>query len=179
MMKLLAGLGALVLVVMGYFVLVPATTPPALESASETAVVVPDPGTDAIAPVAPVFVTPEAIVSQDVAPVSFDDETVLEDMAADARESLPSAVTDTLTMTDALFLPRMRIMEYSYVTTAVDGRASAREMRTLIEANSERLCLAGRQMFGMDVTMRNSFEDRDGNLFQRVYLLPEDCETFY
>ncbi len=75
----------------------------------------------AIAPVAPVVVTPEAIVSQDVAPVSPDEETVLEDMAADARESLPSAVTDTLTMTDALFLPRMRIMEYSYVTTAVDG----------------------------------------------------------
>ena len=100
-------------------------------------------------------------------------------MAADVRESLPSAVTDTLTLTDVLFLPRMRIMEYSYVTTADDSRATAREMRTLIEARTETICLEGEEMFGMGVTLRSSFEDRDGTLFERVYLLPEDCQRYY
>ncbi len=100
-------------------------------------------------------------------------------MAADARENLPSVVTETLTLTDALFLPQMRIMEYSYVTTAADASTSARDMRTLIEARAETICIEGRDMFAMGVTLRNSFEDRDGNLFQRVYLLPEDCQRFY
>ncbi|WP_051108220.1 hypothetical protein [Yoonia vestfoldensis] len=176
MMKYVVGLGALVVVVIGYFLLAPAT-PPDPVPAPEVAASDPEPAPAAVAPATPE--TPEAIISQDVVPVSPDDEALLETMAADARESLPSTVTDTLTMTDALFLPRMRIMEYSYVTTAVDARASARDMRTLIEARAERLCLAGRQMFAMGVTLRNSFEDRDGNLFQRVYLLPEDCEPFF
>jgi hypothetical protein len=129
---------------------------------------------DATAPVAPV-----AIVAQSEAPASPNEETMLEDMAAEARENLPSAVTDTLTLNDALFLPRMRIMEYSYVTTAEDARAAAREMRGLIESRAETICLEGRGMFEMGVTLRNSFEDRNGNLFQRVYLLPEDCQKYF
>jgi len=166
MMKYLIGLGALVVVVAGYFLLVPAGNPP--EPAPAPVAVAPSPEP-----------APSAIVSQDVATVSPDEEALLEDLAAAAREDLPSAVTEALTMTDALFLPRMRIMEYSYVTTAADARTTARDMRVLIEASAERICLEGRQMFGMGVTLRNSFEDREGNLFQRVYLLPEDCQQFY
>lgn len=101
------------------------------------------------------------------------------DMAADARENLPMAVTDTLTQTDALFLPRMRIMEYTYVMSTADARASAGELRAMIESRAETVCLEGQQMFAMGVTLRNSFEDREGNMFQRVYLLPEDCQRFY
>ena len=176
MMKYVVGIGALVVVVIGYFLLAPATPPDPAPAPGVAASDV-EPAPAAVAPAVPL--TPEVVLSQDVRPVSPDEEALLENMAADARESLPSAVTDTLIMTDALFLPRMRIMEYSYVTTAADARTSARDMRTLIEARAERLCLAGRQMFAMGVTLRNSFEDRDGNLFQRVYLLPEDCEPFY
>ncbi len=174
MMKYLVGLGALVVVVVGYFVLVPAQTPPAPPPAVAPVATAPEPAPAATAPVAPV-----AVVAQDAAPVTADEEALLEEMAADARESLPSAVTETLTLTDALFLPQMRIMEYSYVTTAADAKTSARDMRTLIEARAETICIEGRDMFAMGVTLRNSFEDRDGNLFQRVYLLPEDCQRFY
>lgn len=173
MMKYVIGLGVLVVVLLGYFLLLAAEDPPTATPASVATAPAPEPA-PAAAPVAPV-----AIASQDVAPVSPDEEAVLEDMAADARETLPSAVTDTLTLTDALFLPRMRIMEYRYVTTAGDARAAAREMRTLIEARAETICLEGREMFAMGVTLRNSFEDPEGNLFQRVYLLPEDCRRFY
>jgi len=160
-------------VVAGYFLLAPAGSPPAPAPAPVAVAPTPEPA-PVVAPVAPV-----SIVPQDVAPVSPDEVALLETMAAEVREGLPTAVTGTLTMTDALFLPRMRIMEYSYVTTAAEARASARDMRALIEASAERICLEGRQMFAMGVTLRNSFEDRDGTLFQRVYLLPEDCQQFY
>jgi len=173
-MKYLLGMGAIVLIALGYFVFF-SGGPPALET--DVALTAPDVAGPAAEPAAPV--APEAIVLQEAAPVSQDEEAFLEDMAADTREDLPSPVTDTLTMTDALFLPRMRIMEYTYVMTAADARTSARDMRSLIEAGAERLCLEGRQMFGMGVTLRNSFEDRNGTLFQRVYLLPEDCQKFY
>jgi len=177
MMKYLLGLGAVVVVAVGYFLVAPARTPqtPAPVAVAPAPIAAPT----APAPTAPAPVAPVAILPQDAAPVSPDEEALLQSMAADARENLPSAVTDTLTMTDALFLPRMRIMEYSYVTAAADARASARAMRTLIDASAERICLEGRQMFGMGVTLRNSFEDPQGNLFQRVYLLPEDCQRFY
>lgn len=123
---------------------------------------------------------PEVVPVQDTTVVPLvDQEAGLQEMAATARENLPSSVTDTLKMTDVVFLPRMRIMEYTYVTTANDALASARNMRALIEAGAERLCLEGREMFAMGVTLRNSFEDPNGTLFQRVYLLPEDCQQFY
>ncbi|MFA8385390.1 MAG: hypothetical protein ACEPO2_07180 [Pelagibaca sp.] len=179
MMKYLVGLGALAVVTLGYFLLVPSVDAPA--PMPESAVRAPDaaapaPVTDQAnrGPVAPIV-----IAAENVASALEDEEAALEDMALKAREGLPSAVTNTLTLEDAFFLPRMRIMEFSYVTTAPDGRAVADEMRTLIEARSEGICLEGRQMFEMDVTLRNSFEDRDGTLFQRVYLLPEDCQEFY
>lgn len=178
MMKYLIGLGALIVIVAGYFLLSPSGTPPAPSPAPVAEAPVAQPAPLA-APVAP-----EAITPQDVAPAAQDEtapdeEALLEEMAANVREGLPAAVTDTLTMTDALFLPRMRIMEYNYATTAADARASAREMRAMIEASAERICLEGRQMFEMGTTLRNSFEDRQGNLLQRVYLLPEDCQRFY
>lgn len=160
MMKKILGLGALVVVPVGYFLFLSAEDPPAS------------------APVATAS-APEPAPAAQVAPVSPDEEEILEDMAGDAREDLPSAVTDTLTLTDALFLPQMRIMEYSYVTTAADASVSAGEMQALNAARAETICLEGRRMFELGVTLRNSFEDRDGNLFQRVYLLPEDCQRFY
>lgn len=175
MMKYLIGLGVLIAVVVAYFLLVPVDTPPAPEPASEPAASAPAPEPEPQAAPA----APEAITPSDTASEAPDEEALLEEMAADARESLPSAVTDTLTLTDALFVPRMRIMEYNYVTTAADARSSADEMRSLIEARAETICTEGREMFGMGVTLRNSFEDGDGNLFQRVYLLPEDCQRFY
>jgi len=180
MWKYLVGLGALVVVAIGYLLFAPAATPPApapdvADSAPEPA---PEPDAEP-APTASTPAAPTAIVTDDTAPAAPDEETALENMAADARENLPMAVTETLTLTDAVFLPRMRIMEYSYVTTAADARASASEMRTVIEGRAETICLEGRQMFEMGVTLRNSFEDGDGTLFQRVYLLPEDCREFY
>jgi hypothetical protein len=179
MMKYLAGLGVLVVaLVIGYVVFFPPQTPPGPAPRQAPAPVAAAPTPAAPAP-APAPVAPVAIVAQESAPATADEDRLLETMAADARESLPTAVTDTLTLTDALFLPRMRIMEYSYVTTAADARASAREMRALIEARAETICLEGRRMFEMGVTLRNSFEDRDGSLFQRVYLLPEDCQRYY
>jgi len=173
MIRYLIGLGAVAVVVVAYFLLGSSGNRPTAPTAPVAVAPTPEP-----APVA-APVAPEAVASQDIAPVSRSEEALLEEMAAEARENLPSAVTDTLTLTDALFLPRMRIMEYSYVTTAADPRASALDMRTMLEARAETLCLEGRQMFMMGVTLRNSFEDREGNLFQRVYLLPEDCERFY
>ena len=173
MMKYLIGLGALALVaVVGYFLLVPAGGPPA--PAPE-----PEPAPSVAPSVAPTPVVPQDDAPASAEPASPDEEAVLENMAADIRENLPMAVTDTLTLTDALFLPRMRIMEYTYVEAAPDARASAREMRAMIEARAETICLEERQMFAMGVTMRSSFEDREGNVFQRVYLLPEDCQRFY
>jgi hypothetical protein len=171
--KYLIGIGVL-FVIAGYFLLAsprqqeaPVTVPVAISRTPEPSPAVPPPP------------APVAIVSQKEAPIAPNEETLLEEMAADVRESLPSALTDTLTMTDAQFLPRMRIMQYDYVIIAANVRASARDMRTLIEGRAETICLEGRVMFGMDVTLRNSFEDSEGNLFQRVYLLPEDCEKFY
>lgn len=179
MLKYLVGLGALAVVTLGYFLLVPSVDTPA--PMPESAVRAPDatvpaPETEQAdrAPTAPI-----AIAAEDVASAFEDEEAALQEMASKAREGLPSAVNDTLTLEDAFFLPRMRIMEFSYVTTAPDGRAVADDMRALIEARSESICLEGREMFEMDVTLRNSFEDRDGALFQRVYLLPEDCQKFY
>jgi hypothetical protein len=140
MVKYFIGFGALVAVVVGYFLLSPA-----------------------------------AIVSQDVAPVSAADALSLEDMAAVTRENLPVVVNDTLTLSDAVFLPSMRIMQYTYLTTA----AAARDMRTLIVDQTDALCLEGRKAFEIDVIRRNSFEDSQGNVLARSYVLPEDCGQFY
>lgn len=169
-MKYLLWIGALAVVVIGYFLLVPAGSPPIPAPAPEA----PAPEAPAPAPTAePAPETPEA-----APPVTASEEALLEEMAADVRENLPEAVTETLTLTDAMFLPRMRIMEFSYVTRAADADAAALDMRTLIETRAETICREGREMFDMGVTLRHSLEDRDGNLSQRVYLLPEDCRQF-
>ena len=122
------------------------------------------------------LLVPETTVSPDEVLVSANEEVSLEDMAAFARESIPTAVTDTLTLTDALFLPRLQIMEYTYVTIVADPRSTARDMRTMIEERADTICLEGREMFEMGATQRYSFEDGRGNIFQRVYILPEDCQ---
>ncbi|TGD60691.1 hypothetical protein EYC08_20285 [Tabrizicola sp. WMC-M-20] len=181
-MKYLLGVGVLVSVVVGYLLLTSGgpSEPMSEAAAPATAPVAPAPvpaSGPATLPAA--SVAPKPTVLQTAVPDSPDQNALLGAMAADARESLPLTLSDMLTLTDAVFLPRMRIMEYTYVTTATDARTSARAMRDLIETGAESFCIKERDMFGMGVTLRHSFADRNGTLFQRVYLLPEDCAQFY
>ncbi len=118
--------------------------------------------------------SPPAVISQVDATPTVEADLELVDVAAAVRESLPAAVTDTLTLNDAVFFPRMRIMEYVYVSSAPD----IENLQSFIEGRAETLCLEARGMFGMDVTLRNSFEDLDGNVLKRIYLLDEDCQQF-
>ena len=186
-MKYLMGIAALVVIAGGYF-LVSSDGPSApgrdggvsATKASAPAPVPPAPAAPVPASGTPAPRVPaaaEAVASTETTPP--DQDLLLEDMAADTRENLPSTVMDTLAMTDAQFLPRMRIMEYTYVTTAPLARSLARDMRDLIGASAEALCLEERALFKMGATLRISFQDRDSTLFQRVYLLPEDCQQFY
>ncbi len=119
--------------------------------------------------------SPSAVVSQNDPISAAQAEQSVEDMVALKRESLPTALSDTVTLNDAVFFPRMRIMEYVYVsaTPNVDN------LQTFIEGRTEMLCLEVRDMFGKEVTLRNSFEDLDGNVLRRIYLLEEDCQRFY
>lgn len=119
--------------------------------------------------------SPSAVVSQNDPITTAQVEQSVEDMVALKRESLPTALSDTVTLNDAVFFPRMRIMEYVYVsaTPNVDN------LQTFIEGRTEMLCLEVRDMFGKEVTLRNSFEDIDGNVLRRIYLLEEDCQRFY
>ncbi len=119
--------------------------------------------------------SPSAVVSQNDPIATAQVEQSVEDMVALKRESLPTALSDTVTLNDAVFFPRMRIMEYVYVsaTPNVDN------LQTFIEGRTEMLCLEVRDMFGKEVTLRNSFEDIDGNVLRRIYLLEEDCQRFY
>ena len=109
------------------------------------------------------------------AALQLSEDTVLEGLAAELREDLPEAIADNLTLTDAVFLPRMRILELVYVTSDPDLRSVAGNMRSMVSARAETVCQQGRAMFEMGVTLRNSFLDREGQLFQRLYMLPEDC----
>ena len=119
--------------------------------------------------------SPSAVVSQNDPIATAQVEQSVEDMVALKPESLPTALSDTVTLNDAVFFPRMRIMEYVYVsaTPNVDN------LQTFIEGRTEMLCLEVRDMFGKEVTLRNSFEDIDGNVLRRIYLLEEDCRRFY
>ena len=119
--------------------------------------------------------SPSAVVSQNDPITTAQVDQSVEDMVALKRESLPTALSDTVTLNDAVFFPRMRIMEYVYVsaTPNVDN------LQTFIEGRTEMLCLEVRDMFGKEVTLRNSFEDIDGNVLRRIYLLEEDCQRFY
>lgn len=162
MIKVLIGVGALAVVVIGYFLLVPAGPPPQPVATPE----------------APAPETAPAVSAPAPEPRAPNEEAVLEEMAASMRESLPEAVSDSLTLNDAVFLPRMRIMEFSYVTSASDVRAEVDALRTVLETRAETICQEGREMFEMGVTLRQSIEDRNGDLFQRLYLLPEDCVQF-
>lgn len=119
--------------------------------------------------------SPTSVVSQDDPIATAQVEQSLEDMVALKRESLPTAISDTVTLNDAVFFPRMRIMEYVYVAAT----PTPDNLQTFIEGRAEMLCLEGRDMFGKEVTLRNSFEDSNGNLLRRIYLLEEDCQRFY
>ena len=180
-MKYLIGVGVLVVFVVGAAFLfsrpTPAPAPGVVATVPAVPAAEPEPVTSPAVPTAPEMAAMPSAPT--VSSVPSDLDKWLQALAANTRESLPVSVTESLTMTDALFLPRMRIMEYTYETTASDARASAQNMRAMIDAGAERLCLEGRDMFEMGVTLRNSFKDRDGVLFQRVYLLPEDCQQFY
>lgn len=162
----LAGLGGIVVlaVALGAYLLPrPQDTPPS-EPRSVPA---------AQAPAEP---APE--LAPDVAPSEPDAAQRLEALAADLREDLPARITDTLSQTDAIFLPRMRIMEFVYVSTAPATRTEAGALRALVDAEAGRLCRTSREMFELGVTLRHSFLDGDGRLFQRAYLLPEECRRF-
>ncbi|MGY6633553.1 MAG: hypothetical protein ACXIU8_07385 [Alkalilacustris sp.] len=69
-------------------------------------------------------------------------------------------------------------MEFVCVSPAPATRTEAGDLRELVDTEAERLCRTGREMFEMGVTQRHSFLDGDGRLFQRAYLLPEDCRRF-
>ncbi len=173
MMKYLLAIAAVAVLGLGYFVLAP-------DGGSIAPVSAPPPATapTAPAPVAPVAITPPDPTTP-AAPVAVDDNARLENMVAGVRQGLPTTLSDTLSMTDAVFLPRLRIIEYTYVTSAADARAEANALRATIEGRAQTICLDSRSMFELGVTLRNSFEDRSGTLLQRSYLLPEECERFY
>lgn len=175
MIKYVVGFGAVIVVVVGYFLFVSADSSPIAAPERVTDAVPAEPS-PVVTPSAP---DPVAVTVAESPTVDIEEGVLLEEMAAATRETLPEAVTDTLTLTDAVFLPRMRIMEFRYVTAAADGRAAASDMRALIEARAETICVDGREMFEMGVTLRSSFEDRERNVFQRVYLMPDDCKRFY
>lgn len=103
------------------------------------------------------------------------EDALVEGLTADLREALPEIISERLTLNDAVYLPRMRILELIYVSSDPDIRSVAADMRNLVTARAAAVCQEGRPMFEMGVTLRNSFVDRDGNLFQRLYMLPEDC----
>lgn len=161
MMKYLIGLGVLVLAVVAYFAFTPAAAPPEPE---------PAPAPTAAAPAAP-----EPAVAAPVA----DEDARLEQIAAETRENLPAAVTETLRWTDAVFLPRMRIMEFTYVGSGPGAAPSAAIFRETIATGSRQLCLDRRDMFDLGTTLRISLENSDGILIDRAYLLPADCQQFY
>lgn len=118
--------------------------------------------------------SPSAVVSPND-PIAAEVEQSLEDIVALKRESLPTVLSDAVTLNDAVFFPRMRIMEYVYVSATPNSE----NLQAFIESRFEMLCLEGRDMFGKEVTLRNSFEDIDGRLLRRIYLLEEDCQRFY
>lgn len=171
MTRYLIALGTLVLLVGVYFLLAPDPMPPAPDAADPEPVAEPAPDTVAPRPEPP---APEVSI-----PLVVDEDTRLETLAAELRERLPETVTDGLTLTDAVFLPRMRIMELRYSVAAEDARGATGDMRAQIEARAETICRAAREMFDMGVTLRNSFEDGRGTLLRRHYLLPEDCQQFF
>jgi hypothetical protein len=103
------------------------------------------------------------------------EDALLEGLTADLREALPETINERLTLRDAIFLPRMRILELIYVTSESDSRGVAADVRNLVAGRAEAICQQGRAMFELGVTLRNSFVSQDGTLFQRIYTLPEDC----
>lgn len=113
-------------------------------------------------------------IAQDAAIAPAQAEQSPEDMIALKRESLPSALTDTVTLNDAVFFPRMGIIEYVYVSTTPD----AGNFQNVIQERAQTLCREVRDMFGSEMTLRNSFEDANGTLLRRIYLLQEDCQQF-
>lgn len=141
-MKYLISLGAIVAIIVGYFLLAP---------------------------------SPSDVVSQNDPSSAEQAEQSLENMVAQKRESLPMAVSNTVTLNDVVFYPRMRIMEYLYISATPD----VENLQAFIEGRAETLCLEMRDVFGMEVTLRNSFEDLDGNVLRRIYLLEEDCRRFF
>jgi hypothetical protein len=170
MTKYLLGLAALIALVLGYLALAPdPTAPVAPPAAPEAPAAAPEPPA-AQAPAAP----PAPAAAPAPAPAPLGEDESLEQIAAAARESLPATVSDSLTLADVVFLPRMRIMEYRYVTTAGD----ARDLQARLRSQTEAVCTEGRAMFDLGVTLRNSFEDPEGRHLGRSYLLAEDCAPF-
>lgn len=160
MIKYLVGLLAAVVLVGGYFLLMPASPPPA--PPEPVAAPAPEPAADL-----PAAAEPEA-----AAPTP---EELLEQIAAATREDLPMAVSDTLTLADAIFLPRMGIMEHVFVAHAGDLGAAAADLRQRTQGEVAVICRDRHEIFERSATLRHTLRDSAGNLRDRVYVLPEDC----
>lgn len=119
---------------------------------------------------------PEAPATlQDEAVSELTEEGVLEQLVGSLRAGLPEAVSDSMVLTDAIFLPRMRIVELIYVTRDPDREGVVAALRNLVANRRNMICAEGRDMFALGATLRNSLVDQNGRLFQRVYVLPEEC----
>ena len=160
MTRYLIGLAAVIAVAAGVYFLVPSAPPePPTASAPEPA---PAPTAESAPEPAP-EPTP-----------ALEGDALLEQIASARREGLPRAVGDDITFTDAVFLPRMRIMEHVFVADR-GGAPTAAELRRRVDADTQRLCTEEQALFAEDVTLRHSYRNRDGTLLQRVHLLPETC----
>ncbi|MGY6409827.1 MAG: hypothetical protein ACXIUV_02190 [Alkalilacustris sp.] len=125
----------------------------------------------AVEPDAVVGAEPGAAAAPEVMP---ERDAAFEALAAARREDLPRSFGTDLTFADAVFLPRLRIMEHVFVADRGAPPAPA-ELRRRVQADRDRLCAEERALFEAGVTLRHSFRDRSGALLQRVHLLPEEC----
>jgi hypothetical protein len=117
---------------------------------------------------------PPAVVAQDPVAIAQTEQS-LSEIAAEKRQTLPTVLSETITLNDAVFLPRLRIMEYAYATSTSDNAA----LQSFVDSRAETLCLEVKDMSGTGVTLRNILEDLNGNVLRRIYLLDEDCQRFY
>lgn len=164
MTRYLVGLMVVAGLALGIWMLVP-TAPPGPVVAPE-----PEPAAE---PVADSPAEPEPAPVPEP-PAALQGDALIAEMAAARRETLPQAAGTGITFSDAVFLPRMRIMEHVFV---LDGGTipTAADLRRRVMADTRRLCTEERALFEAGVTLRHSFRAGDGALLQRVHLLPEDC----
>lgn len=161
MTRYLIGLVAVIAVAAGVYLLVPTAPTEAPPDAPAE-------------PVAEPEAAPEPATEPEPAAPALEGDARLEEMAASLRESLPRDAGGDLTFSDAVFLPRMRMMEHVFVADRSTPPSGA-DLRRRVETAAPQLCQDHRALFEEGVTLRHSFRDRNGSLIQRVHLLPEAC----